>query len=70
MSNATVAVVAVSLAVGLVARAQMPAQVGKDGDLTSYQIDQQRRAEQGDAEAQYYLGFMYALGLARSGQRT
>ena len=63
MNKATGAVVAISLAAGLVACAQTPAQVGETGDLTSDQIDQQRRAEQGDAEAQYYLGVSYDFGV-------
>ena len=69
----TIAVAALSFAVGLVAcggaepptaQAQdappPPAYVGEVGDLTSDQIDRQRRAEQGDASAQINLGVMYA----------
>ena len=71
----TIAVAALSFAVGLVAcggaepptaQAQdappPPAYVGEVGDLTSDQIDRQRRAEQGDASAQINLGVMYATG--------
>ena len=71
----TIAVAALSFAVGLVAcggadpptaQAQdappPPAHVGEVGDLTSDQIDRQRRAEQGDASAQINLGVMYATG--------
>ena len=74
--RATVAVAVLSFAVGLVAcggaetptaQAQdappPPAQVGEAGDLTSDQIDLQRRAKQGDASAQINLGVMYATGL-------
>ena len=71
----TIAVAALSFAVGLVAcggaepptaQAQdappPPAYVGEVGDLTSDQIDRQRRAEQGNASAQINLGVMYATG--------
>ena len=63
----TAFVVILSLAVlGSPVQAQdepTPAQVGEAVDLTPDQIDRQRRAEQGDADAQYRLGLSYNLGL-------